>query len=208
MRKIQHYTLRAFFLPIVLTAVLFSPSVQAEQFSVSGVSSAAKAWTSSISRIAEIAMYAMSVVDVRYRYGGNSPETGLDCSGLVKYVFKEVLNVDLPRTAAGLSKVGEGVDVEDLQPGDLVFYNTRRRKFSHVGIYLGDDKFIHAPSRGNFVRVENMRTAYWDSRFNGARRLPAVADLIEGDEGDEDEQVAASISPGVVEQQIALQDGE
>lgn len=120
-------------------------------------------------------MHAMSMIGIRYKLGGNAPESGLDCSGLVRYVFKEVWGRNLPRTSVEISHVGQKVDPQDLQPGDLVFYNTLRRGFSHVGIYLGDNKFIHAPSSGGKVRVERMDLSYWKTRFNGARRISEEA---------------------------------
>lgn len=122
-------------------------------------------------RAAELGMQAMGLIGINYKRGGNSPETGLDCSGFVRYVFKEAWGADLPRTSAEISRVGKPIDSKDLQPGDLVFYNTLRRGFSHVGIYLGDSKFIHAPSSGGQIRVESMRVDYWRKRFNGARRV-------------------------------------
>ncbi|HEY8606334.1 MAG TPA: C40 family peptidase [Noviherbaspirillum sp.] len=123
------------------------------------------------SRASELAMQAMSMIGIRYKYGGNAPENGLDCSGLVRYVFREVLGKELPRTSEEISRVGTHVDRSELQPGDLVFYNTLRRGFSHVGIYLGDNKFIHSPSAGGQVRIESMDIGYWKKRFNGARRI-------------------------------------
>lgn len=123
------------------------------------------------SRASELAMQAMSLLGVRYKRGGNTPDSGLDCSGLVHYVFKEAWGKTLPRTAEELSQVGGQVDKQDLQPGDLVFYHTLRRKFSHVGIYLGNNTFIHAPSSGGQVRIESMEVSYWKSRFSGARRI-------------------------------------
>lgn len=122
-------------------------------------------------RAANLAIEAMSLVGIHYRRGGNSPEHGLDCSGLVRYVFKQSNNIDLPRTSVEMSRVGEQIDKKDLQPGDLVFFNTLRRTFSHVGIYLGDNKFIHAPTPGSAVRIESMDLSYWKARFNGARRV-------------------------------------
>ncbi|SFH65968.1 NlpC/P60 family protein [Collimonas sp. OK307] len=122
-------------------------------------------------RASDLAVSAMGMIGIHYKYGGNNPENGLDCSGLVRYVFKDAWGVNVPRTAAELSRSGEKVDKQDLKPGDLVFYNTLRRSFSHVGIYLGDNKFIHAPSTGGKVRIESMDLAYWKSRFNGARRI-------------------------------------
>jgi cell wall-associated NlpC family hydrolase len=125
------------------------------------------------SRASELAMNAFGLIGIKYRMGGNTPENGLDCSGLVQYVFKQAWGATLPRTAEEISRVGEKVESRELQPGDLVFYNTLRRGFSHVGIYLGDNKFIHSPSAGGQVRVESMEIGYWKSRFNGARRITA-----------------------------------
>jgi cell wall-associated NlpC family hydrolase len=120
---------------------------------------------------AELAKRAMSLTGVRYKYGGTSPESGMDCSGLVRYVFQKTWEMDLPRTSDEISRVGRHIEMHDLQPGDLVFYNTLRRKFSHVGIYVGDNKFVHAPTAGGKVRVESMELSYWKKRFDGARRI-------------------------------------
>lgn len=122
-------------------------------------------------RASELALRAMGLLGIKYKYGGNSPEQGLDCSGFVRHVFKEAWGTVLPRTSEEISRVGQRIDLRELQAGDLVFYNTLRRTFSHVGIYLGDDKFIHAPSSGGKVRIESMKVHYWKSRFNGARRI-------------------------------------
>lgn len=116
-------------------------------------------------------MTAMSLIGTPYRYGGNSPLTGMDCSGFVRYVYKESLSTTLPRRAAEMSRVGQYVGRDELKPGDLVFYNTMRRPNSHVGIYLGDDKFIHSPRSGQRVRINSMNETYWRGRFNGARRI-------------------------------------
>ncbi len=122
-------------------------------------------------RAGELAMHAMGMLGINYRRGGNTPETGLDCSGMVRYVFKQALGRDLPRSAAEISQVSQTIEAHEMQPGDLVFYNTMRRGFSHVGIYLGDNKFIHSPSSGGQVRIESMELSYWKARFNGARRV-------------------------------------
>ena len=114
---------------------------------------------------------ALDLVGIRYRRGGTLPETGFDCSGFVGYVFREGIGLILPRTSREISRSGEVVKRSELQPGDLVFFNTMRRTFSHVGIYLGDNYFVHAPASGGEVRVENMNAAYWGKRFNGARRI-------------------------------------
>ena len=117
------------------------------------------------------ALQALFAVGVRYHYGGNSPDTGFDCSGLVAHVFDRAWGVALPRSAEEQRNVGRAVKRAELQPGDLVFYNTRNRPFSHVGIYLGDGNFVHAPRPGQRVRVESIDTPYWRARFSGARRL-------------------------------------
>jgi cell wall-associated NlpC family hydrolase len=119
----------------------------------------------------ELVLRSLSFIGVNYRRGGESPEVGFDCSGFVRHVFRETLGLALPRTAREISRVGESVSTDNLEPGDLVFYNTRRKGFSHVGIYLGEHRFVHAPASGGEVRLEDMRTGYWMKRFNGARRI-------------------------------------
>lgn len=114
---------------------------------------------------------AMQLIGVRYRWGGNTPQSGLDCSGFVRYVFNDTFGFLLPRKSAQMSKVGLEIGKDELRPGDLVFFNTMRHAFSHVGIYVGDNKFIHAPSRGKSIRVDDMTKIYWEKRYNGARRM-------------------------------------
>jgi cell wall-associated NlpC family hydrolase len=118
-----------------------------------------------------LAFYALSLSGTPYKYGGISPDTGFDCSGFVGHVFRHVLGISLPRSAHEIKHLGLAIKTNELRPGDLVFYNTLKRAFSHVGIYLGDDQFVHSPSRGGGVRVENMQENYWRKRFNGARRI-------------------------------------
>lgn len=120
---------------------------------------------------AELALRAIGLIGTPYAYGGSDPQLGMDCSGLVRYLFRETWGAELPRTSAEMSRLGQEVDKRELQPGDLVFYNTLRRAFSHVGIYLGDNRFIHAPASGGQVRIEDMDLNYWKRRFDGARRL-------------------------------------
>ncbi|QHE85801.1 C40 family peptidase [Hydrogenophaga sp. BPS33] len=118
---------------------------------------------------------AMAFLDVPYLYGGNSAETGFDCSGFVRAVYEQSLGKILPRRSDEQAAATQTIDRNDLKPGDLVFFNTMRRAFSHVGIYVGDGKFIHSPRSGAQVRMEDMRMAYWNKRFNGARRVPLQA---------------------------------
>lgn len=127
----------------------------------------------------DLAIYALGLIGVDYKYGGISPEHGLDCSGLVRYVFQEVVGVTLPRTSREMARLGGRVAQADLRAGDLVFFNTRSSPFSHVGIYLGDNRFIHAPHRGGEVEIVAMTQHYWQQRYDGARRLIGVLpDLI------------------------------
>lgn len=119
----------------------------------------------------DLILKGLEMVGVNYRRGGTNPDVGLDCSGFVQLVFRDALGLGLPRTSREMSEVGEKVDPQDLKPGDLVFFNTMRRAFSHVGIYLGDNRFVHSPRTGSEVRVEDMRQSYWVKRYNGARRV-------------------------------------
>ncbi len=120
---------------------------------------------------------AMNFLGVRYKLGGNTAETGFDCSGFTRYVFENSLGRVLPHRADEQANAPELTKVEqkDLKPGDLVFFNTMRRTFSHVGIYLGDGKFIHSPRTGESVRIEDINISYWARHFTGARRVPELA---------------------------------
>lgn len=115
--------------------------------------------------------HAIALLGIPYRRGGTSPESGFDCSGFVSHVFHETIGLILPRSSKDLSKSGDSIGRNELRPGDLVFFNTMRRAFSHVGIYLGNGQFIHAPRSGGRVRVEDMNESYWKKRYNGARRV-------------------------------------
>jgi len=114
---------------------------------------------------------AMGYIGTPYVRGGNTGATGLDCSGFVKAVYQQAEGITLPRSAHEQAHATLEIDRTDLQPGDLVFFNTLRRAFSHVGIYLGEGRFIHAPRPGAQVRIESMNSSYWRTRFNGARRV-------------------------------------
>ena len=124
----------------------------------------------------DLVVSAMNFLGLNYRRGGTSVEEGFDCSGFVRYVFQNSIGLVLPRSADEQARSASVVPIEasELKPGDLVFFNTLRRAFSHVGIYIGDGKFIHSPRTGSAVRIEDMNMAYWAARFNGARRVEAI----------------------------------
>jgi cell wall-associated NlpC family hydrolase len=167
---------RLAFATLFTASCLWSPGAAAQaappanSLALSAKAAAANVWHGA----QDVAIYALGLIGVDYRFGGESPESGLDCSGLVRYVFQQVTGVTLPRTSKELSRIGSNVALGELQPGDLVFFNTRRFQFSHVGIYLGDNRFIHAPSTGSEVEISQLSEIYWQKHFNGARRLVGV----------------------------------
>lgn len=123
----------------------------------------------------DIPMYAVSLVGTPYRLGGSDPQQGLDCSGFVNHVFRQTAGLQLPRESQAISQVGLELDPAELQPGDLVFFNTLDRPFSHVGIYLGDNRFVHAASsRSGGVMLSSLSDSYWSLRFEGARRVMTI----------------------------------
>jgi cell wall-associated NlpC family hydrolase len=151
-------------LPLFLLAVLIAPPAYAEASD-------------------DVSMYAVSLVGSPYRLGGTSPETGVDCSGFVGHVFRQAAGVELPRDSRAISRAAQPVARDELQPGDLVFFNTLNRAFSHVGIYLGDDRFVHAASsRTGEVMVSYLANPYWRQRFAGARRVASPDDAAAADE--------------------------
>ncbi|PQA82961.1 hypothetical protein C5F52_12695 [Limnohabitans sp. TS-CS-82] len=121
---------------------------------------------------------AMGFLGVPYRRGGTNANTGFDCSGFVRSMFEQSVGKVLPRRASEQAAATEKIDKQDLKPGDLVFFNTMRQTFSHVGIYVGDNKFIHSPKPGQQVRVDDMRQAYWERRFTGARRVESKSESL------------------------------
>ena len=119
----------------------------------------------------DLVVNALGFLGVPYRRGGTSAEGGFDCSGFVRAMFEQTAGLVLPRNAAQQAAATQKIDKSELRPGDLVFFNTMRRTFSHVGIYVGNGKFVHSPKPGAEVRVEDMGIAYWSHRFDGARRV-------------------------------------
>jgi cell wall-associated NlpC family hydrolase len=122
-------------------------------------------------KASDLVVNAMGFLGVPYKRGGTSAETGFDCSGFVRAMYEQTIGMVLPRRANEQAAATDRIDKSELRPGDLVFFNTMKRAFSHVGIYMGDGKFIHSPRTGSEVRVDDMRAAYWQRRFDGARRV-------------------------------------
>jgi cell wall-associated NlpC family hydrolase len=144
-------------------------------------------------KASELVVNALGFLGVPYRRGGNSADTGFDCSGFVKAIYEQAAGLVLPRRAEQQAAATQKIDKVDLKPGDLVFFNTMRRAFSHVGIYVGNGKFIHSPKPGAEVRVEDMGISYWSSRFDGARRV-SVQDPAGGQIAGQNTLPSASIS--------------
>jgi len=160
--------------PLLLTALLgcaaVSPLRAAEE---TGAERAREGAREATRTGTELVIRSLALLGVHYRFGGSSPDSGLDCSGLVRHVYEGALGLVLPRRSEEISRKGERVALDQLRPGDLVFFNTLRRAFSHVGIYIGENRFVHAPSRGGQVRIEQIDSRYWMRRFDGARRIGA-----------------------------------
>lgn len=144
-------------------------------------------------RASDLVVNALSFLGVKYHYGGDSARSGFDCSGFVRYVYQETLGTVLPHNAAQQAREGEKIPESQLKPGDLVFFNTLRRAFSHVGIYIGDGQFIHSPRPGQTVRIENLDSPYWAKRFDGARRIMTSpqTEIAQDDPGSSPSDIAA-----------------
>lgn len=122
-------------------------------------------------RMGNLAIYAMSLYDTPYQYGGKSRVNGFDCSGFVQFVFQNSLGMQLPRTSAEMGRVGMPLEADQLKPGDLVFFNTTRSPNSHVGIFIGENRFVHSPRSGKAIMLTSLNDKYWRARYNGARRI-------------------------------------
>ena len=144
-------------------------------------------------KASELVVTALGFLGVPYRMGGNTVETGFDCSGFVRAMYQQTVGLVLPRKAEQQAAATEKIERGDLQPGDLVFFNTLKRAFSHVGIYVGEGKFIHSPKPGGEVRVENMGMSYWNHRFDGARRVSAAQQPMQSPPALPDNPVADTV---------------
>ena len=167
------YSMRATLSWLTAILLLLSSYAHAEKLELETNIGAEKSATQAApEKTQDLLLYALSLSGTRYQYGGNNTESGFDCSGFVRYVYGQVTGLVLPRNTHSISQVGTQITRTELQPGDLVFFNTLRRAFSHVGIYLGENRFIHASSSSTGdVMVSDMTEKYWSKRFNGARRF-------------------------------------
>ena len=176
--------LKPFFAPcLALAVIMWSGSAAAQNTPAASdelgswlahkglLSQMTQASQSVTSKASELVVHAMGFLGVPYQRGGGTVETGFDCSGFVKAIFEQTVGLVLPRKAEQQAADTQRIDKKELVPGDLVFFNTMHRAYSHVGIYVGDGKFIHSPKPGAEVRIESLAAAYWNRRFDGARRV-------------------------------------
>lgn len=155
---------------IIAAAILVGPMVSAHAQEVAPAASESR-MDAFLSRAQDLVLNAMGFMGIPYKWGGTTPDTGFDCSGFVQFVVRQATGLILPRSSFDQVRHGVSVTKDELQPGDLVFFNTLRAPFSHVGIYIGENRFIHSPSRGKSVEIVDISNSYWQTRFNGARRL-------------------------------------
>lgn len=155
---------------IILSCCLAAPVAHADDQSLTADLSSRVG--NLIGQTQNLVLSAMGFMGIPYRWGGASPEAGFDCSGFVQYVFRQAAGLVLPRSSFDQIRQGASVTPSELQPGDLVFFNTMRATASHVGIYIGENRFIHAPRRGKTVEIADFTNVYWQARYDGARRLP------------------------------------
>ena len=156
----------------LLLAIFTSIAVadETDPLSLAAESTSTTAPASAQDAIGNMLLQSVSLMGIAYKWGGNTPDTGMDCSGFVRYVFKRSLGINLPRTAAEMAKVGKRVSLNDLEPGDLIFFNTKRGSNTHIGIYLGNNKFIQSPRTGENIQISDL-SGYWAKKFNGAKRV-------------------------------------
>ncbi len=117
----------------------------------------------------EVVLYALGLIDTGYRFGGKNPDAGLDCSGMVSYIYQRATGLKIQGSAADIARQGQAIARDALRPGDLVFFNTQGRSYSHVGIYIGEERFVHAPSSNGRVRIDQLSNGYFAQRYEAAR---------------------------------------
>lgn len=136
---------------------------------VAGLGRASARGAASRSGASDVVIFALGLIETGYRFGGKNPEAGLDCSGMVSYVYQKSVDMRLAGSAADLARQGKPVPAAQLRPGDLVFFNTRNKSYSHVGIYIGDERFVHAPNSRGKVRTESLKNGWFAARFEEGR---------------------------------------
>ena len=149
-----------------------APSPKVE-FSEPASSQSSSKRTAALSRreADELIGNAMGLLGVSYRFGGTSVSSGFDCSGFMQHIFRKTMQINLPRTSAEQAKMGVAVSRSELQPGDMVFFSTSRGRISHVGLYIGNNRFIHAPRTGKSIEITSLGNKYWNSKYVTARRV-------------------------------------
>ena len=157
---------------IILAFCLAAPLAPAHADDQSLVADLTARVSSLVDRAQDLVLNAMGFMGIPYRWGGSTPESGFDCSGFVQYVFKQAAGFVLPRSSFDQIRQGASIAREELKAGDLVFFNTMRATASHVGIYIGENRFIHAPRSGKNVEIADFTNSYWQARYDGARRMP------------------------------------
>jgi cell wall-associated NlpC family hydrolase len=157
---------------IILAFCLAAPLAPAHADDQSLVADLSARVGSLVDRAQDLVLNAMGFMGIPYRWGGSTPESGFDCSGFVQYVFKQAAGFVLPRSSFDQIRQGVTIAREELKAGDLVFFNTMRATASHVGIYIGENRFIHAPRQGKTVEIADFTNSYWQARYDGARRMP------------------------------------
>lgn len=165
-------------LTFILSALLLSGATQAADIPAEmltdnvAVDAAEQAPANSLIPFDDMVVVALSLIGTPYKYGGSSPETGFDCSGLVRYVLGLSSTVTLPRTSAEMFRMGgTEVSLDKLVPGDLIFFKVKSKRINHVAVYIGENRFVHAPSTGGFVRVDVLGKSYWQRYITGAKRV-------------------------------------
>ncbi|MBT9523547.1 MAG: C40 family peptidase [Dechloromonas sp.] len=158
-------------IPIFLSALLLAACSGPAPRSSDSAETITQASRSVSEKGNEVVFYAMGLIDTGYRFGGKNPEAGLDCSGMISYIYGRAAGLKVQGSAADIARNGRAINRAELRPGDLVFFNTLNRSFSHVGIFIGDARFIHAPSTNGKVRIDRLSDSYYASRFEAARTL-------------------------------------
>lgn len=155
----------------LLLTLLVGLGACAHQSDIKPKADSAPVSTHSEAGASEVVLYALGLLNIHYQFGGSNPDAGLDCSGMTAYIYREAVGIKLPHNALQQSQLGIAVNKNNLAPGDLVFFNTNGKSISHVGVYIGEGKFVHAPSTNGQIKVTKLSDSYFSSRYETARRI-------------------------------------